>query len=802
MTDWSQKLRELTHKKYFPLVAVVFFAFITALIFAMLAYQNSNAPIDQLRSQVSRPGRSGAATSQSQSPLDRLVSRITGRSNTQDSISTNSANKPSDSASQNPESTISDEEQGRMLYEKIQKEALPMPKVSVGKFVLKTPLPQAPQTVSLYKLKTNYTDVEIANMMSAIGFGKVDGQNVILEKGEKLTQAYDLNGGLYLGFNRKDGTFVLSANKGIPVDTISSSANTVAQVFLNQIGLNNPCLSPVSNYEKTSQEDAQYVVFHCSWEKLGLPLLSSLGMLNLPDNQPLKDVKLGDIDADTPDHGDLSFSSNGSLQRQPTDFNSVIVKIDETTGNVLGVSSNMQAIEETIPISNAQIISPQQAVINLNNNKSAFAFVTPTGEGFIDLRTVFVNNIASADSAEVTDFVLAYNVIPNIPTDYMCPLWLTRSYGDLESGYGGKFIHALQAVDDPRCTPGSVLGSSTASTTLAQSTGAANLTSFMPAPTVFQSQGSSPKYSTFTFQTAEPPHDSSCPQASQFTNIVKVGAEPGVYLAWVDPNTSHCSIGSCKARTWYSVLTSDAAQTLGSSDSNIRAQLLSFRQKFWKEADFGNRNQYPIPEGLAGQIIACTKLTTQSPSLFIYSDNPQPVAISLNPLGGVGYADPGFIDDSSTWNLTTGTDGALVFANGITRNRAHWEYRRLPILEKLNNYSLPDEGFVLKSNSVLSFVENTLSVKIGLNEAETRQLAAEVNRELREVTAENVKLTFLTQDFLNKYLTETITPQPTMMYRYIVYIAPAIGNEIVPAPLLQKISRNDFFAVEVGALAK
>ena len=689
-----------------------------------------------------------------------------------------------------------------MLYEKIQKEALPMPKVSVGKFVLKTPLPQAPQTVSLYKLKTNYTDVEIANMMSAMGFGKVDGQNVILEKGERLTQAYDLKGGLYLGFNRKDGTFVLSAEKGIPVDTISSSANTVAQVFLNQIGLSNPCLSPVSNYEKTSQENAQYVVFHCSWERLGLPLLSSLGMLNLPDNQPLKDVKLGDIDADTPDHGDLSFSSNGSLQRQPTDFNSVIVKIDETTGNVLGVSSNMQAIEETIPISNAQIISPQQAVINLNNNKSAFAFVTPTGEGFIDLRTVFVNNIASADSAEVTDFVLAYNVIPNIPTDYMCPLWLTRSYGDLESGYGGKFIHALQAVDDPRCTPGSVLGSSTASTTLAQSTGAANPTSFKPAPTVFQSQGNSPKYSTFTFQTSEPPHDNSCPEASQFTNIVKVGTEPGVYMAWVDSNTFLCSIGSCKARTWYSVLTSDAAQTLGSSDSNIRAQLLSFRQKFWKEADFGNRNQYPIPEGLAGQIIACTKLTTQSPSLFIYSDNPQPVAISLNPLGGVGYADPGFIDDSSTWNLTTGTDGALVFANGITRNRAHWEYRRLPILEKLNNYSLPDEGFVLKSNSVLSFVENTLSVKIGLNEAETRQLAAEVNRELRQVTAENVKLTFLPQDFLNKYLTETITPQPTMMYRYIVYIAPAIGNEIVPAPLLQKISRNDFFAVEVGALAK
>src|SRR3989344_965930 len=801
MTDWSQKLRELTHKKYFPLVAVVFFAFITALIFAMLAYQNSNAPIDQLRSQVSRPGRSGAATSQSQSPLDRLVSRISGRNKTQDSAQTGTTTDPTDSASQNPESTISDEEQGRMLYEKIQKEALPMPKVSVGKFVLKTPLPQAPQTVSLYKLKTNYTDVEIANMMSAMGFGKVDGQNVILEKGEKLTQAYDLNGGLYLGFNRKDGTFVLSAEKGITVNTISSSANTVAQVFLNQIGLNNPCLSPVSNYEKTSQEDAQYVVFHCSWEKLGLPLLSSLGMLNLPDNQPLKDVKLGDIDADTPDHGDLSFSSNGSLQRQPTDFNSVIVKIDETTGNVLGVSSNMQAIEETIPISNAQIISPQQAVINLNNNKNAFAFVTPTGEGFIDLRTVFANNIASATAAEVTDFVLAYNVIPNIPTDYMCPLWLTRSYGDLESGYGAKFIHALQAVDDPRCTPGSVLGSSTASTTLAQSTGAANPTSFKPAPTVFQSQGNSPKYSTFTFQTSEPPHDNSCPEASQFTNIVKVGTEPGVYMAWVDSNTFLCKT-KCKSRTWYSVLTSDAAQTLASNDPNMREQLLKFRQQFWKKAEFGNRQQFPIPEGLAGQIIACTKLTTVSPSLFVYSGSPKHVSITLNPLAGVGYADPGFINSATTWNLTTGTDGKLVFENGVTRNRAHWEYRRLPILEKLNNYSLPDEGFVLKRNSVLSFVENALSAKIGLNEAETRQLAAEVNRELRQMTSENVKLTFLPQDFLNKYLTETISPRPTATYRYIVYITPATGNETVPAPLLQKISRTSFFAVEVGALAQ
>src|SRR3990172_319055 len=46
MEDLPEKLRELTHKKYFPFIAVIFFAFLTALVFALLAYQSNNPPLD------------------------------------------------------------------------------------------------------------------------------------------------------------------------------------------------------------------------------------------------------------------------------------------------------------------------------------------------------------------------------------------------------------------------------------------------------------------------------------------------------------------------------------------------------------------------------------------------------------------------------------------------------------------------------------------------------------------------------------------------------------------------------------
>ena len=800
MEDLPEKLRELTHKKYFPFIAVIFFAFLTALVFALLAYQSNNPPLDKLRSQVGQEQQGSSRSQTPFSPIDRIISAISGRQKTAGGGQGTDKDGTTGGGKQSPQAQLPDEQQAKIIYEKIQKEALPMPKVDVDEYVLKTTLPQVPESVNIYSLKTNYTDEEVETFASRLGFSPIDGQNAVLEKGSKLTQIYDFKKQLYLGFNRKDGTFVFLSEKGIPVDTITSNGNDIAQTFLTTIGINHECLRPVSGYEKTSQPDSEYVVLHCDWQTIGLPILSSLGMLNLPDNRALTQVQLGEIDPDTPEHGDIAFSSNDSLQKQPTDFNSIIVKIDQATGNILGVSSNFQPIEGVSALGSERIITPQQALADLNNQQSEFAFATPTGEGFIDLRTVFANNIAQAQSAEITDFVLAYNVIPHVATPYLCPFWLTRSFGEMQTGYGGKFIHALRAVDDPRCDFGDILG---LSTTLVQAgfTPTPAPTNFKPQPSVFQSEGNSPKYGTFTFKGAgQPPQDSSCPVADQFTNVVKVGSDPGVYMCWIDTNTTQCTRG-CKPRTWYSCLTDEAAQTTSVEDQSLRAEILNFRRTFWSKADFGNREQYPIPDGFTGQIIACSKLTTGSPSIFIYSEKPQKVSVSLDPLGHVGYADPAFTSDKTQWNLTTSIDGTLIFENGITRKRAHWEYRRYPILEELHSYNLPQEGYVVRSTDVYSFIQQNVAQQIGLNEYETQQLIAEFNREMKNVTSDFVKLQLLPYDFLHSYLKVSINPTPKSFYRYLFYITPAQKDETLNQPHIEKVVRNGLVVVEVGALA-
>lgn len=52
MESFADKLRTLTTKKYFAIISVIFFAFITALIFALISQQKTTPTTDALRLEI------------------------------------------------------------------------------------------------------------------------------------------------------------------------------------------------------------------------------------------------------------------------------------------------------------------------------------------------------------------------------------------------------------------------------------------------------------------------------------------------------------------------------------------------------------------------------------------------------------------------------------------------------------------------------------------------------------------------------------------------------------------------------
>jgi len=826
MDTLPDKLRALTGKKYFVYAAVVFFAFVTALIFALLAQQASVQNVDMLRQNINNdaPGNEypGSDINNSgsiedpekpQSALDKFISKISGKktTNSQNNNQVGGAN-PSNPNQDNTSTgrkvtsgTIIPSTDQKDVVEKIDEVIMPLPKVEIKDYVLHTELPSAPQSAKIYKLQTNYSDGDIEKMAATFGMASLKSDSVVVENnGQGLTQIFDLKNKLYLAVNNRNGRLLFSAQNGIPAVS-QGDAKQNALALARSLGYSQSCLKATSSYTKKSEPHTAFVDIHCDWESIGAPIVNYFGILNLPLSEALRDVSLGQLPTTSgANDGDIKDDDSGELSSRPNDFNTISFQQDTLTGNIMAFSSNIMPVLSEIEVGADRIILPNDGFEKLKNNEKQFAFAGPQGTGTTDLRNAYINSTAQANSVNLTDFVLAYPVIPGVKQEYMCPEWVTRSQGRLESGYDGTFVESAQAINDSRCSRSAVLGASIAQTTVLPA----------PNPTVIDplSHGDTLQYKNFTVQ-GEPLTESSCPPKASFTNAMEISE--GVYLLWIDQNVRGSGnkrlgmkgtlTGPLIQREWWIGTTSEqqVAGALGTGEKlspEKASSYMKFRSSKGVKSTIGSRDDNPI-SSVKGTIVACKYLTTGSPSLYIYSTTAKNVNVELNPLGGIAFAQPA-LSTTQGWNVKTLSNGSLSFGNDVVNSRAYYEYNKKSLSEALDKTSFEEKGYVVKKDELLNVFATKISSKLGLNQVQSNDLASEIKRELHLLGSSHVKVVLLPRAVLDRYLPVSLSPAPKNFYRYFFIIEPASAEDSLVEPIFSPIQKNDFYAVETGTLIR
>lgn len=825
MDTLPDRLRALTEKKYFAVLAVVFFAFITAVIFALLAQQQTVQNVDQLRTDIRQGVSSGTNAGRSangnnnnnltddaeESPslINRVVSRLTGRSsrttqrNTQNNPASDQPTQGNTRTGQNISSgTIIPSEDQEETRKKIDEVVMPLPKVVVRDYVLQTELPNSPQSAKIYKLKTNYTESDIEKMAATFGMASLKSNDVVIEDNNNgLIQIFDLKNNLYLAVNNRNGRVLFSAQNGIPAVS-QGDAKQNALALARSLGFSQACLKATSSYTKKSEPHTTFVDIHCDWESVGAPIVNYFGILNLPINEALKDVKLGQLPlTSSANTNDIKDEDSGEFSSRPNDFNTITLQQDTLTGNIMAFSSNIMPVVAEIEVSADRIIPPTDGFEKLRNNEKQFAFVGPQGAGTTDLRNAYINNIAQADSVQLTDFVLAYPVIPGIKQEYMCPEWVTRSQGRLETGYDGTFVESARAINDSRCTRPAVLGTSIAQAILPN-----------PIPTVIDSKshGDTLQYKNFIVQ-GDPVTESSCPAKESFTNAMQISE--GVYLLWIDRNvrgpgnkrlgTDGTLTGPLIPREWWigTISEQQVAGALGTGEKISPEKIpayMRFRATRGVKSTIGSRDDNPI-SSVKGTIVACKYLTTGSPSLYIFSAYQQNVRLDVNPVGGIVFAQPP-LTSSLGWNIKTQSNGMLDFGKGIANNRAYYEYDKKALSEALANERYKETGYTVKKDELVQLFEKTIAPSIKLSDAQTFDLVAEVKRELDAISHPYAKVVLLPRALLDQYLPVHISPKPDIFYRYFFIITGTDKVAPIMKPNISPITKSSYYSIETGTL--
>jgi len=179
------------------------------------------------------------------------------------------------------------------------------------------------------------------------------------------------------------------------------------------------------------------------------------------------------------------------------------------------------------------------------------------------------------------------------------------------------------------------------------------------------------------------------------------------------------------------------------------------------------------------------------------------LSISLKPIGGFTFTYPE--SDEGEWNLKTNEDGTLTDLN-TEKNYPYifWEGLGKNLDFKLKNNQL--EGFLIKTDTCISFLENSLT-KVGLNEKESTDFITFWGPKI--IQKDFALIQFLTTEQYSESIAEiSIFPTPDALLRLYMYFmpldSPEIGLTIVPpnsGPFGQKtdtFSREGFTVVEWG----
>ncbi len=317
------------------------------------------------------------------------------------------------------------------------------PQVKFQQYIIPSNQPVIPTPVVSYLLKNVFSDQDVKSFAGKIGLEEYT------TSGQQATvyNTTDKNKRGILTFDKNTGAFFYqSYGMWKPQGIISTKPLSNASVVLHQLGLDDTGIICTTTYRQKQFPTLTFVECHRDWNTLGEPLVNLGGVLNLSETQKIQQLKVGTPDPQGPLNTSIYNASDGmNGKARPNDFNSITIGFFPE-GSVYSITSNLRWITNKTSIPSSDIISFQDALSQIKQNKATFSLTLPAGTGTIDFTKVYPNNVARGDIATVTDIALIYLEKPeNTQQDSYIPFYLIRGTSQLTSGYTVKFVQVVPA---------------------------------------------------------------------------------------------------------------------------------------------------------------------------------------------------------------------------------------------------------------------------------------------------------------------------------------------------------------------
>jgi len=725
------------------------------------------------------------------------------------------------------------------------------PKVKFGLYNLINS-PQINLTnLSNYKLKTDFSDDEIQRIASVLGI-TADNNSYQPDKAVLFNSKEGL-----LDFNKKTGEFNFLSLK--TVKTTAADPQGAALEVIAEIGLYDETIDCNITYKRQNAPDTTFVECHRNWEKLGAPLLTLPGILN-GAGLNTNNLAVGKIDQYAPNDYDVYDVSTGENGRaRPDDFNTITVAV-KNQNSIITVQSTMRWVENKILIDPNEFITYSNALEMLSNGQTSLSLVVPDSSGEQDWDTVFPDNKAFSNIADVRDLRVIYleKMSSERQREYS-PVYLVYGTADIGSGNTVRFVQAVPA----EIGVSEVLAVSTGSTktdTNAEKR-SLQLRDFIPETPSEETPESEeiPKVKenvdcregVYSLDDPSKPWRDlpnftlSVPGYGNMVITRKGGAPHTLFVKSTDAKDSSLEA----ARDAVFTLISDQylinyLNTRGGDDTRLKdyGSLKNFYETRFPRINpaipYPAFNEFPE----YGMVVAEPGSRYRNAS-----DSFEKRAIDADNGKVVNVQPPGFPPEIlDTMSLLVGFDGAsdrwqkcyltggspfiflypeqtidisvktspnttytypetngewnvTVYKNGTITNVGKSLYYEFD--EEKVNLNASNNGFVVKRSTVNDLAEK-ISDELGLTDDESKALRTEFKNVVDKLNSEYIVFKLVGEEELNNKLPLNINPEPASVYRIHFLVSQAGKQEAINEPKLEKIRRSGFTVIEIGASKK
>ena len=669
----------------------------------------------------------------------------------------------------------------------------------------------AASTPSSYVLEIEQPSEEIGRELARkLGFGDIEfGEQSLTGSVETASES-----AMYM-YEVNTGSMFYLAETGKQLNGPPSDETVMN--FLQRFGVYDSSMSVFATYQKTSTPRVTYYEIHRDWEFVGLPILLDLGLVSIPESQPLDDL----TQQNTPDveNEDIVSTSDGTDgYDRAEDFNTITVGVDDETGRVVYLFGNMRqigSVQRDVPL-----ISSEEAFALLQDGNYEQLIPIPAGEGDPGFTDVFPNEVTNGSEAVITDMIPAYLEKPIMEKQELIqPYWIFRGYSELESGYRIRFIASVPAQQPQTGSDAPQRGTETTpqveetlqSSLIEQMIGIAyagetqlfaqqqqeSIPTNDPDPTPETVEELEPIEELQTEPPATEPTEA--PSEEEQTDARDQIASGQVQCRFpvdslkdivvINGLTFGRAPGAAPNKPdftdWYYVPDKNAADTIAFAKSVFETgqRLGASRIEKWVVKDVltaiqnAKRSDNPV--------ICPARVTGLSPSLFYYGTQ----QLTIRPLSDITYADPPL--DAGIWYAKSDINGMLV--NDIPRTYMYYEYNP----SRVRFQSGPD-GWVI-ARVALPYWVARLSSQLQLTDTESARLLFEIMDTAKSIHTDYISIQPIQMHEVdNKLPLQVQSIIPVTVHRYFFHVEPATVSEILTEPVLSPVTRSDEMILELG----